>query len=305
MSQYRSPAGSSDGVASPLNLSDTEDFSKDPVANLYCHEQLTDDVMIPTTVPASSTVGINGSTETAPHSFTIPSARFASTTIVGRISRKSAHPIKNRSRTVDSAALLDGSDWRPLRTCCGIVYEHQLYGAVVLDCEQWRREQCAHHGRKAIADVVAYEKAPVIEQTRVLLPATIPSSVASKTALTTKSVPTSSVATIISSAGRKIKLTTNAVQFLKKAGSVRGQAVAAAPMVVPSSANSTNLLGKIITIKTTGAISAIALRSISAVETSTTKFNDNSSDSGYDEAMLQEPNGVSCVWLFCVECGCS
>lgn len=253
-----------------------------------------------------------------------------------RSSRKLMRPIKNRHLqqcTADDASALqllinsstceNNDNWTAKRTCCGLVYEHRLIGAVLLDAKQWRRDNCTVHGANGhslLSDVEAQDLSAATTTT--VLTKTIGSN---STASLSDNILASGGPTIVSSAGgRKIKLTTNAIQFLKRATVVsNGRSVVSTSeesiaKTATTPAATRGLLGKIITIKTgsvmaasvatagtapvlTAATAATAANPstapVSAVATEANghKFNDNSSDSGYDEAMLQEPNGVSFV----------
>lgn len=338
---FASQTASSDGLASPLQLSDTDvDFGKDTVANLYCHEQLTDDLPTGT---LSSSADILHEDDDMDEPIQSSSNRIASVSTVSivrrsssalhtkRSSRKLMRPIKNRHLqqcTADDASALqllinsatcvedeNNDNWTAKRTCCGLVYEHRLIGAVLLDAKQWRRDSCTVHGANghSLLMVVESQDLSASTTTTVLTKTTGSNSSASLS----DNILASGGPTIVSSAGgRKIKLTTNAIQFLKRASVVsNGRSVVSTSeesiaKTATTPAATRGMLGKIITIKTGSVIAASVATAgtpataanpptapVSAVATEANghKFNDNSSDSGYDEAMLQEPNGVSFV----------
>lgn len=297
---------SSDGVVSPHHLSDTE---PDPVANLYCHESLSDDLVMPSVAAVTTTtttIQLTQSVSTTTRQDTMPNVSVV--TLNRRIRRKSAQPVKHRRAKQNESptnAMLASVDWTAVQTCCGLVYEHRHLGAVIVDMVHWRREHCVYH-KPAISD-------PQTKTPDASAPTT---GVGEDDRTTPTPVSETATLTIASSVGRKIKLTSNAVQLLKKATvghvavavaastSAVAMAVSSAPTapaatttaVQPNAGGS--LLGKIITIKAGSAtvVNAVGTGVGLIAADQGHKFNDNSSDSGYDEAMLHEPNGglVSC-----------
>lgn len=71
--------------------------------------------------------------------------------------RKDYHPSKNRG--IIEASIIDKDFWTELKTCCGIVYENQMIGAVLLVDSNFNN-YCVHHnnGNKIILNGIDHNQ---------------------------------------------------------------------------------------------------------------------------------------------------
>lgn len=61
--------------------------------------------------------------------------------------RKNYRPSKNRG--IIEASLIDKDFWSELKTCCGIVYENKMIGALLLVDSKFNNNHCVHHSRQS------------------------------------------------------------------------------------------------------------------------------------------------------------
>lgn len=66
-----------------------------------------------------------------------------------RTQRKQKNPIKNRSNMVLSAThVLDTDMWEQRKTCCGMLYENKKLGAILLETNEYSMATCSVHAKK-------------------------------------------------------------------------------------------------------------------------------------------------------------
>lgn len=240
---------------------------------------------------------------------------------IKKTNRKSCRPLKNRS--VIQASILSEEGWTRLSTCCGIVYENKAISAVLLDFSTI--VACAAHIPKP-AEPVNKMGAPhsrrdvlirhINSTTNYILNAQVFASASNGTSMTNSTVATSPIRidTLVSGpndvskikqfpheSGHILKNTFKATKGVdaKSKAIVRGNLLKvarngilerigpalerlAAPPTTIAAPTDMMVAGRI--VNKTGPLS-VSDKLIDAIGH---KFNDNSSDSGYDE-ILQEP----------------
>lgn len=66
-----------------------------------------------------------------------------------RAQRKQKNPIKNRNNMIVSAShVLDSDLWKQRKTCCGLFYENKKMGAILLETNQYSIDSCSVHAKK-------------------------------------------------------------------------------------------------------------------------------------------------------------
>lgn len=86
---------------------------------------------------------------------------FQSHTPHRRIQRKSSNPQKNR-RHIRSISMIDSNFWTCVKTCCGIVYENKDCAAVLIDVEQYNVNSCNEHDKKNNLLICLKEELPSV-----------------------------------------------------------------------------------------------------------------------------------------------
>lgn len=255
---------SSDDTNSPTHIIDYDNQHKNAVSNLFCHERL-DDIVSLQSRPAF---------------------------------KRSLHktlraPIKNYRRTID-ATLFTADAWTKVRTtCCGSVYENRTIGALLLNTAH-SNGACPTCCSTAVT-VVAPSPPPVVVETTTVTAKIVAAPLMDARTISLSAMPAGRIfpngGAIAATGARTIKINGNAMVLVQK----RRDAT-------------TSNVGKVITIKAAAAAAAVKspldgsgaavapkemmhiLNKNTMIEaTNGHKFNDNSSDSGYDE-MLHEPN---------------
>lgn len=255
-------AFSDDMNNSPAHAIDyDDDHHKNAVSNLFCHERLDDIVSL------------------------------QSRPTFKRIPRKSIRaPIKNYRRTINDTLFTEEAWTKVQTTCCGSMYENGSIGALLFNTV---------HPNGTCPTCLASTVQPVLPATTITakivaapLSAVTTSTVTDTRAISVSTLPSGRLypnsGSISATGTRTIKINTNGMVLVQKRGEV----------------NASSSLGKIITIKPTKSPLGINATAVLPKEmmqifnkntmieaTNGHKFNDNSSDSGYDE-MLHEPNAI-------------
>lgn len=80
--------------------------------------------------------------------------------------RKSQRPMKNLNRMrCHDVNMFDSEFWMKIKTCCGIMYENQAFGALVVDANQYSSDVCQNHCKKA--PTVQCSPPPTIDSLRI------------------------------------------------------------------------------------------------------------------------------------------
>lgn len=246
-------SASSDDMNSPAHAIDYVDLHKTAVSNLFCHERLDDIVSL------------------------------QSRPTFKRMPRKSSRaPIKNYRRSISETVLSEDA-WTKIRTtCCGSMYENRSIDALLFNTA---------HPSGNCPTCLSVTVSPVPTDTIVtakIVAAPFSSAATDARTINVSALPFGRIypnSGSTSSAGtRTIKINTNGMVLVQKRGDLTttsvGKIITLKPAKSPLGVNATVLPKEIMHIFN---------KNTMIEATNGHKFNDNSSDSGYDE-MLNEPN---------------
>lgn len=231
-----------------------------------------------------------------------------------RIQRKPKNPLKNRNQMLNrSVYLFDSKNWIRIKTCCGFMYESEVFGALLIDADQYIVDGCPYHGKPSTSAHIKNEeimKMPSVNKSlppkkqfrQCMIDASLESNIVQSTPIdystasfscndATNQIPLKPKSHLINAVNEP--KTSNYLHKIKSdSGKVTKKAIAR--LTPKKKVTDLNMIKNLVKLCTDKNASTKNLptnacdehnENKDATATATNKYSDNSSDSGYDETL--------------------